>query len=236
MATIPLLTAEPQGEATLLAFYRLAAGRLGPVERTVLNSLARPLVERGWLPPLRSLLELLEHEAPQAELRKAVARLVHLRLIELDTGWTALVGLLGSISLAPTEHRAHLSSGVDVYTSGGMDLLAVNPMLTKDVDAFTACGQCSAPITLRVAGETITEASPSGIAGFQANWDGRSSIPSSVGARSPLFCSDRCLATWQEAHPEVEGLPMAADLLLFVGMGMAVELGNARFEMVRLGG
>ncbi len=79
-------------------------------------------------------------------------------------------------------------------------------------------------------GEAIVDISPSGVAGFQANWDGESPI-GDVGQDSPLFCSDPCLSQWTERHPEIEGLPMSGDLLLHLGAMMGTESGGARFSM-----
>lgn len=227
---------EPRGEGTLIAFYKQVAAGLAPASRHLLNVLARSVAERGWLQPISSLVELqVETGDTEEQVRGAVADLVHRRLLDLDDDGERVVGLLGSISTARTPHRGHLENGVDIFTHGGVELMSLASMFVRKVDAFSRCGQCEAEVEIEVDGDMITKVAPSGIAGFQASWDGSSPL-AEAGARSPLFCSDVCLSAWQDAHPGVDGLPLASDTLLFIGMMMANESGGARFEMVRVDG
>jgi hypothetical protein len=227
-----LYTEEPKGEGTLLAFYQRMARELDEASRDILNHLVRSLIERGWLPSVQHLLEqMADHGTNPDKAKRALGNLGLRRLLQVDPQGQRITGLLTTLSMARTEHRGHLKSGVDVYTHGGVDLLALGPMLATQVECFTRCGQCRADLKLRVEGEQIAGASPSGIAGFQANWDGHSPIHSAVTEQSPLFCSDTCLETWTSTHAAVDGLPLSGDLLLFVGMGMAQETGHARFQM-----
>ncbi len=232
--TITPITFPPQGETTLIAFYQRMAAEVGELGCDILNHLARSLIERGWLPTVSSTVEQLTDMADEAKVRAALDDLQARRLLTLSDDGARIAGLLGTLSVGRTRHRAHLSTGVDVFTFGGMDLLSVEPMLTKAVDAFTQCGQCDRELTLKIAGETIQDTEPAELAGFQASWDGQSPL-SDVSEASPLFCSDACLEQWQAGHPEVEGLPLSADLLLFVGMSMATESGHARYELIKMG-
>jgi hypothetical protein len=229
--TSKLITFPAQGETTLVAFYAKMAADTDDAARTAMNFLVRSLIERGWLGGYDNTVSQLADEVPEHLVQFAVADLVHRRLLALDAAGQRFTSLLGSISLARTDHRGHLSSGVDVFTFGGMDLLALNPMLAKGVTATTKCGSCGAAIKLLVDDEQITDTEPNGIAGFQAAWDGVAPLEE-VSANSPLFCSDACLEAFEAAHPALDGLPMSADLLLFVGMAMAHETGNARFKIL----
>ncbi len=230
----PLETQPAQGEMTLIRFYQRAAEELGGDAKEVLNYLVRALIERGWLPAVDALVSQLSDELSEARVRSGLATLERFRLVTRDLAGARFTGLLGSVSLARTPHRAHLEGGVDVFVTGGLELLAMNPALTKGVDGFTPCGQCGADIEVTVEGEAVTGTKPAGIAGFQASWDGQSPLHE-VYERSPLFCSDACLEAWTAAHADVDGLPMSSDLLLFVGMGMQQESGHARFRCLDLG-
>ena len=231
--TANLITVEDQGEQTLIGFYNKLAAEMDEVSRTVLNHLARSLIERGWLAGVDNIVEQVD-EFDAARVKAAMGDLVHRRLLTLDASGQRITGMLGSISVARTKHRAHLESGVDVFTYGGLELLTVNPMFGKPAQLFTKCPVTGEDITLRVDGEQITDAEPTGIAGYAANWDGKSPLKD-VAASSPLFASDAALAEWQAKNPSISGMPLAADLLLFVGMGMAQETGDARHKMIAFG-
>jgi len=225
------ITAEPAGEMTLIAFFQRMGTELQPNSRLVLNHLMRALVDRGWLPSVDALVSgLAERGESPEDATEAVADLVYRRLVETDPAGRRITSLLGAISLERTGHRGHLSNSVDIFTRGGVDLLSLNALLVHDVDATTGCGHCEAPVSLRMEGEAIVALSPHGAAGFQASWDGTSEL-AEVSSASPLFCSDACLNLWAEAHPEVDGLALPADLLLHIGCMMAAQSGNARFQL-----
>lgn len=232
MSVEELVCVPAAGEVTIISFWKGQAGELGSDARHVLNFLARALIERGWLPSLGGLMSQLEDDLPTERLAGAFRELRRRRLIRAADG--RLTSLLGGLTMKPTPHRAHLATGVDVHTCGGMELLCVEPMLAKPVDAFTACGACGAELHVRIEDEQIVATNRAGFAGFQANWDGVSPLDE-VAERSPLFCGDGCLGAWTSALPDIEGLPVVADLMLFVGMQMAKESGLARFEMIRHG-
>lgn len=231
-----LITVPAAGEMTIISFYRQMGSQLSEASRHLLNLVARSLVERGWIQSLDAIVEqLVEHGDDGDSVRAAIADLAHRRLLTLDATNARVTGLLGSVSVARTACRAHLSNGVDIFALGGMDLLSMNTLFARSVHSFCQCGQCSADISLTMEDEAVTSVSPSGVAGFQASWDGEGPL-AAVSANSPLLCSDACLSDWQDAHPDVDGLPISADLLLHVGTMMANESGGARFEMVRAAG
>ena len=230
----PRETQPAQGEMTLIQFYQRAAQEIGSDAKEVLNFLVRGLIDRGWLPTVAGLVSQLSDELSEARVRSGLTTLERYRLVTRDLAGARFADILGSVSVGRTPHRAHLEGGVDIFVAGGLELLAVNPALTKGVDGFTTCGQCGADVHVVVAGEAVTETKPAGIAAFQASWDGQSELRE-VYERSPLFCSDACLEAWTAAHPDVDGLPMSGDLLLFVGMGMQQESGTARFRCLDLG-
>ena len=231
-----LATIGAQGEGTIIAFYKTMASELGGPSRHVLNLLARALAERGWLTTVPALIaQEVESGETEAHVRAADEDLVRRRLLELDAAGERIVGLLGSVSVARTPHRGHLANGVDIFTHGGADLLALNTLFQRPVDAFTSCGQCQADVSFRMEDGAIVSLAPTGAAGYQANWDGSSPLADTSSA-SPMLCSDACLAAWQETHPDCDGLPLASDTLLFIGTMMANEAGGARFTMVSVDG
>jgi hypothetical protein len=231
-----LITASPAGEMTLIGFYKQMANELDADSRLVLNHLMRGLAERGWLPSVSDLISGLDDRGECVHAaRSAITDLTHRRLLELSDDGARITGIMGAISVPRTAHRGHLESSVDVHTFGGVDLLSLNTILVQSVEANTLCGQCEAAIAFRMEDEVIVAISPNGAAGFQASWDGVAPL-AEVSQSSPLFCSDTCLSTWTDAHPDVDGLPMSGDLLLHIGAMMAAESGNARFAMFGIQG
>lgn len=232
MTDLPKKTVEPQGEQTLINFYKEVSQRLDSPQKAILNELARSIMERGWLPGMASVYDNLDH-IDRGKLEAATEQLQFFRLLNLDGG--RVTSLLGGISVLRTPHRCHLpKSTVDVFTWGGLEGLAVNPMLAVPVHLYSVCGQCDTPLRIVVEGEAIAEAEPAGVAAFAASWDGASPVKQTF-ERSPLFCSDACLTAWHGAHPDVDGLPIGGDLMLFIGMGYAQEMGHARYEMIAHG-
>lgn len=228
---IELLNTESKGESTIIAFYKEMAEALDPVGRTMLNHLARSLMERGWLPSVANFLEQLAEDYPAQLLPDVLADMQRRRLLGLDAEGKRIESFLGTLSLRRTPHRGEVGTGNFLFVHGGLELLALGPIFGKTVDCSTTCAQTGVPITLRVEDEQIVSAEPVGVAGFAANWDGKAPL-STVAANSPLFANDAALAAWQAAHPDVEGLPLSGDLLLFVGMGMMRESGDARHKCI----
>ncbi len=224
-------TIEDQGEKTLLAYFRKMKAEMSSLEHDLLNELARALIERGWLPPIDTVLNTLKEMMPAERVDAARAELEHRRLVQIESASGNVTGLLGTLSVARTPHRAHMDGGIDVYTHGGMDLLGVSGMLLKSVDIHTACPISGTAITMRIEDGQIVSASPNGVAGFQANWNGELPL-SEVAENSPLFASDEALETWQANNPFIAGTALPADLLLWVGMSMVEPLAAARFALI----
>ena len=226
-----LITVPPAGEMTLIGFFKQMAGELSADERLVLNHLMRGLSERGWLPSVADLITGLETrgESVQAA-QEAIESLVFKRLLTLDTDGDRITAVLGTVSGTRTPHRGHLDGGVNVFSFGGFDLLALHSLLLRTVDGTSSCGHCGAPVSFKMDDGGIVELAPHGAAAFQANWDGSSPL-AQVCECSPLFCSNTCLSDWSEANAEPDGLPISSDLLLHVGVMFASESGSARFSM-----
>lgn len=223
------------GDKTLLRFLQAQAADLKEAHHELLNDVARAITERGWAQPIDAIITKLVDQAGlhRERLESALGDLVRRRLLTLDDQRQRVVSLLGCFSLARSEHRAHLASGIDVFTFGGADLLTVNSALVQPVDVFTRCPVTGRDLKLVIAEEAVVEASPIGIAGFVADWDGASPLEA-LSANSPLFASDDAMAEWVAAHPDVKGTELSADLLLWVGMEGAKRLGALRFKLIGL--
>lgn len=228
-----LIEQPSEGEGTLIAFYQRMAEEIGDVGKEVLNHVAQALLERGWVPSVSALIEQLSEVRAEDQIRETIKDLSHRRLLGIDEEKNKVTSFLGSVSTSRTDHHIRLESGIDLYMLGGMELLVAGPMLGSNLTATTRCAQSGQTITLTIADDTIQDTEPSGIAGFQLNWDGKSDL-TQVYTDSPLFFDDANLDAWLSAHPELDGLPMSGDLLLFVGMGMATESGNARYSLIGL--
>ena len=222
-----------EGEGTLISFYGKMASEIGGGGREILNHIAQALIERGWLPAVDALVEQLSEIRKEEQTRALLDDLIHRRMVTLDESGTRVVTFLGSIATQKTPHLVRLESGSELYFLGGLELLSAGPLLGMKLEATTQCAGTGEPIHLTIEDEVISHASPSGIAGFQASWDGKSSLES-VYACSHLLVSDEALDAWVSENPAVDGLPLAGDLLLFVGMGMALETGNSRYKMIGL--
>ena len=86
-------------------------------------------------------------------------------------------------------------------------------------------------IKLHIANEQIVDTNIQGISGFIAEWDGQTPL-ASVAGNSPLFASDEDLEKWEKQNPTVKGLGLPGDLLLWVGMQAAQQLGAMRFKLI----
>ena len=228
-----LVEETPQGEGTLIAFYQRMAAEIDDAGREALNHIAQALLERGWVPSGSAIREQLAEIRSEEQVQNTLDDLCTRRLLEIDPETDKVMSFLGSVSLTRTDHHVRLESGIDLYMRGGMELLAAAPMLGASLTATTKCAQSGQSIVLTLSDDTITDTEPAGIAGFQMSWDGKGPLDA-VYTNSPLFYDDANLDAWLSAHPELEGLPMSGDLLLFVGMGMSVESGNARFKLIGL--
>lgn len=233
MSAAALITFPAAGDNTLTRFLGAQAKELGTTHQEILNEVARAVSERGWVQPADGLVARLVDQAGIArdKLEAAMKDLVFRRLISLDASGQRIVGLLGSVSLDPTPHRAHLHTGIDVYVHGGMELLAVNSMFLRPVDVFTRCPVTGRELKLSIADEAVVRAEPSGISGFMAEWDGVEPLEQ-VAARSPLFADDAAMDRWVADHPGLAGTELPGDLLLWVGMEAAKSLGGLRFKLI----
>jgi len=231
MSDTPRITFPSRGEQTLVAFFEQMSKEIGDGHHEILNELARALTERGWVQPVDQLQKKLGEHSTEQKVADALAELGRRRLVDYSAADNRFSGLLGCLSVTRTGHRGHLSSGVDVFTHGGFDLLTLSHTLLKDVDLFTTCAHSGAEIRLKIQGDQIVDANLSGIAGFIASWDGEAPL-AEVAAHSNLFASDADLEAWQEQHPDIEGMGLPGDLFLWVGMSAAQDLGNARFKLI----
>jgi len=233
MSDAALFSVPAAGDKTLATFYTEVGKGLKDVHHEVLNEIARALTERGWIQPVDQIAARLADQGVFSvdKIKAALAELVHRRLVTLDASGQGVTSVLGSLSVQPTAHRAHLETGVDVYTFGGMELLAVNSTLLKACDVFTRCPVTGRDIQLRIQNEQIVDSNIAGISGYVAEWDGSSSL-AELAASSPLLASDDALEIWEKTHAKVKGLALPGDLLLWVGMQAAQQIGALRFKLV----
>ena len=225
------LVVEPdKGDGTLLAFYKRAGGELSERALDALNDLVRGLADRGWMSPVDVwIAQQVDEGENEEKLRAALQELQRWRMLEITDG--TFTGLLGSLSVPRTAHRASLSEDVEVFCRGGVELLTLPAMLARDASVSTSCACCGASITVELTPEGIASSEPDSVAGYQAAWNGQDPLDDVYG-RSPLFCSDACLERWESEQSGLEGLPLGADLMAFLGAPMALELGEARFQII----
>ena len=228
----PLITVPSQGAHTLLRFYEQLVRELKDIHHEVLNELARAITERGWVQPLEAVVQrIVESNSSNADkVRAAVADLVRDRMIDLDETGERFTGFLGGVAFQATPHRAHLESGVDVYTHGGMELLAVGATLLKNVDVFTRCPVTGQELQLTIVKDEIVASNIVGIAGYLAEWDGAAPL-SVLAANSPLFASDEALESWESKRPGSRGTALPS-YLLPVAMQEQTKLGALRFKLI----
>ena len=233
MSDTALITFPPAGDKTLAQFLSAQAKELKDTHHELLNEIARAIGERGWIQPIDAVIaKLVEQDGLNRDkLTAAIQDLVYRRLLVLDDTKTRFAGFLGSISFLPTAYRAHLDNGIDVYTYGGMELLAVHSTLLKPVDVFTKCPVTNKELKLTIDKEQVVDTNIAGISGFMAEWDGSESL-FDVAARSPLFADDAAMDKWVAQNPTFKGTELPGDLLLWVGMEAAKQLGGLRFKLI----
>lgn len=233
MSNTALINFPSAGDKTLAQFLKAQAVELGDVHKDLLNEIARAVAERGWVQARDALLrKLVDREGlDRTKVTDAIDELIRRRLIMFDDSGQRITGFLGNISLGHTPHRAHLEGGIDIFVFGAMELLTLNSTLLKPVDAFTRCPVTDKKLRLRIVDEAIVDASPSGISGFVAEWDGVAPL-AAVAAHSPLFADDEAMERWVSQHGDVKGTELPGDLLLWVGMEAAKQLGGLRFKLI----
>jgi len=220
-----------RGDGTLISFYKRAASELSDAAKDTMNTLVRGAADRGWLQPLEGFVEkMVEEGDSEQKIRGALDELRRWRLLEVADNGTFTM-LLGGISTVRTPHRATLPEDVEIFARGGLELLSLGALLCREVEATTRCPACEAQISVSLNPEGLTEVSPEGIAGYQTAWDGTSALEA-VYAASPLLCSDACLERWEEENKPADGIPLGADVMLFIGAPMAAEMGDARFNII----
>lgn len=231
MSDLSFVVEPDRGDGTLISFFKRASEELSGAARDTMNTLVRGAADRGWLQPIDGFVEkMVEEGDAEPKIRGAIDELKRWRLLEVaDDG--KVTTLLGGMSTVRTPHRAALPEDVQIFARGGLELLSFGALLCREVEGYTRCPACDAEITVCLNPEGLTEVSPEGIAGYQTAWDGTSSLED-VYATSPLLCSDACLEKWQEDTNPPEGIPLGADVMLFIGAPMAAEMGDARFNII----
>ena len=232
MADTSLITVPSQGALTIIRFFEQMAKELKEVHYEILNELARAITERGWILPIDAVVQrIAENSSVSADkVTAGIAELARRRLVDLDETGQRFSGFLGGISFQPTPHRAHLETGVDVYTHGAMELLTVSATLLKRVDAFTRCPVTNKDIQLAIANDQITSSNLEGVAGYLAEWDGAAPL-ALVAANSPLLASDEALESWETKRPGARGMAFPS-FLMPVAMQEAAKLGSLRFMLI----
>jgi len=233
MSHAELITFPPAGDKTLVQFLNAQGAALEDTHHELLNEIARAISERGWVQPVAAIVDKVVDMGGvnRDKVVTALGDLVRRRLLLLDETQTRFAGFLGSISFATTAYRAHLDNGIDVFTYGGMELLAINSTLLRPVKVFARCPVTKKDLELTIANEEVVDTNIAGISGFMAEWNGSESL-FAVAARSPLFADDAAMEWWVRQNPNIKGTELPGDLLLWVGMEAAKRLGALRFKLI----
>ncbi len=209
-------------------YWQYVAQQLPERAATLLSHAVKGLTSRGWIHPLDRLIDTsAEHlgETPEA-LHAAADDLRRLGLLSVgdDGRITALAGLF---STEPTDIAYVMGGDMKVYLLGPLAALAVSRALGRsgEVRARPTDGGDSR-LVLGCDESGIHSRDPESICLFLAAWDGEVS-PHDATRGGGLFADDDGLYAWQEARPDVHGMPLASMMFAMAATELGRDLGEA---------
>jgi hypothetical protein len=120
-------------------------------------------------------------------------------------------------SAVPTEHRAVLESGGQVYCMCAIDAFYVPFLAESDVAIYSRCFHCQSEIEIRVERQKISVAKPA----TSVIWDSAASYDC---PRTNFFCNEEHLLQWRDSAPGEPGKACSLDAALERGRRAACRI------------
>jgi len=225
-ALAAIQTAPPGLE--IARYWQYVAATLPERDAALLSHAVKGLISRGWIHPLEKLIETsAEHLGESVEaLHTAADDLRRLGLVSIaDDG--RISAIAGLFSTDPTDISYVMAGDMKVYLLGPLAALAVGRALGRsgEVRARPTDGG-DVRIVLGCDESGIHSRDPDAICLFLPAWDGATS-PHDATRGGGLFADDDGLFAWQEAHPDIEGMPLASMMFAMAATELGRDLGDA---------
>ena len=211
----------PQALKALLAIFEaIGAERTWrdytPAEDAVRTTLLRLYAEQGRAPPIG---DLAQHAGVgESAIRSFLASLKARDLVVLDADGGRIVGAYPWTDRT-TEHRVSLGERT-LNALCAIDALGAGEMYRRDVDIYSRCRSCGAPVTIatRDRGRAVADVQP----GSAVVWSGirhtAGCAANSMCTVIAFFCNDAHLEAWRAEHqPEAPGFRLSIDEALQAG-------------------
>lgn len=211
----------PQVHGALLAIFEaIGAERTWqdytPAEDAVRVTLLRLYAEQGGAPAIGDLAR--DAGVSESTIRSHLARLKARDLVVLGADGERIVGAYPWTERA-TEHRVRLGDRT-LNALCAIDALGAGEMYGSDVEIFSCCRACGAPVTIatRDRGRALGDVQP----GSAVVWSGirqtDGCAANSMCPVIPFFCDDAHLEAWRgKHHPETPGFRLSIDEALQAG-------------------
>jgi len=211
----------PQAREALLAIFEAIGIEsmwrdYTPVEDDVRTTLLRLYADQGGAP---AIADLARHAGvSESTIRPIVESLKARDLVVLDSDGERIVGVYPWTDRA-TEHRVSLGERT-LNALCAIDALGAGEMYGRDVEIYSRCRACGAPVTIAThdRGRAVADVQP----GSAVVWSGiRRTDGCAAGSICTIiafFCDDAHLEAWRaEHHPEAPGFRLSIDEALQAG-------------------
>jgi hypothetical protein len=212
----------------LAVWFDHIAEALSEDSRALLSYAVSGLVSRGWISTPEKLVDNAVEAVGEshAKLKTALDELESMGMVRVDNGrFTSLAGVL---SLQRTKTSYFMTDDAQVHLLGPLAALAVPKGLGRPGEVMANCA-VSDPLkrlTLECDERGVHSRSPDTIAMFLPYWDG-TTHPSDAIAGGGLFVDDAALAQWQEANPDVDGMPLSSVMFPMAATDLGARTGKA---------
>ena len=212
----------------LAAWFDHIAENLSEEARALLSYAVSGLVSRGWVSTPDKLLEAAVDAVgePSNKLRLALDELERVGMVRVQDGkFTSLAGVL---SLRKTRISYFMQGDAQVHLLGPLAALAVSQGLGRPGDVMADCAVSKPRKRLKLSCDAtgVHSREPDTIAMFLPHWDG-TSHPAEAIAGGGLFVDDDALAQWQEAHADVDGMPLSSFMFPMAATDLGARTGRA---------
>jgi mercuric reductase len=211
----------PQAREAMLAIFKAIGLKsmwrdYTPVEDDVRTTLLRLYAEQGGAP---AIADLARHAGvSDSAIRSLLASLKARDLVVLNADGERIVGAYPWTDRA-TEHRVSLGERI-LNALCAIDALGAGEMYGRDVEIYSRCRACGAPVTIatRARGRALADVQP----GSAVVWSGirhtGGCAAGSICTVIAFFCDDAHLEAWRgEHHPEASGFRLSIDQALQAG-------------------
>lgn len=212
----------------LAAWLDHVAETLSEEARALLSYVVSGLVSRGWVSSASSVLDAAVEAVGEdrAKLTRALDELQSAGMVQIEDD--KFITLAAVLCTNRTSIAYFMDEDHRVYLTGPMAALAVARGLGRSGEIMADCtGSEPARRVRLVCDETgIHTRDPDTIALFLPHWSGDTHPVDAMGGGG-IFVDDGALAAWQEAHADVDGLPLSSFMFPMAATDLGARTGKA---------